>query len=183
MKIKIACIILFTTLFIKFSFANTTSSIDDGKAIFSVRCAACHNVNVKVVGPALAGVDQRRSINWIINFVHSSQTLVKKNDKDAVALFNEFNYTVMPDHPDLSDDQIKSIVDYVKSQTKSASSDAAPFARPGRLQPNYIPVSISNLGFFIPYIALIFVMIACMVIAVKVKELQRENKKEENKIY
>lgn len=183
MKIRIALIFLAVILFKQTSFANTTSSVDDGKAIFSIRCAACHNVNVKVIGPALADVDKRHNIDWIINFVHSSQTLVKKNDKDAVALFNEFNSTVMPDHPDLSEEQIKSVVDYIKSQTKSANSDAAPFARPGRLQPDYIPVSITNIGFFGPYIALVFLMIASIIIAVRVKELQRENKKDTQEIY
>ncbi len=180
MKTKISVIIFLIMIFSAKTFAKD-ATIDDGKAIFSVRCAACHNVNIKLVGPALAGVDQRHNIDWIINFVHSSQTLVKKNDKDAVALFTEFNKMVMPDHPDLSNDQIKSIVEYVKSETKTKSSDA-PFARPGRLAPNYIPISISNFAFFGTYIALIFLMVACMVVAVKVKELQRENdnKKIEN---
>lgn len=150
-------------------------SIADGKAIFSSRCAACHNVNMKLVGPALAGLDQRHSIEWIINFVHSSQTLVKKNDKDAVALFKEFNSMVMPDHPDLSTDQIKSVVEFVKSQAIVKNTDEAPFPRPGRLQPNYVPVSISNFTFFGVYVAMILVMAFCLVVAVKVKELQRES--------
>lgn len=157
-------------------------SIDDGKVIFSTRCAACHNINIKLVGPALAGVDQRHNIDWIVNFVHSSQTLVKKNDKDAVALFTEFNHMVMPDHPDLSNDQIKSVVEYVKSQTKTKSGDEAPFPRPGRLQPNNIPIPISNFAFFGTYVALIFIMVACLVVAVKVKELQRENENKKQEI-
>jgi cytochrome c551/c552 len=173
MKNKTSFIIFLMMIFCTKTFAKDIS-VDDGKLIFSSRCAACHNVNIKLVGPALAGVDQRHNIDWIVNFVHSSQTLVKKNDKDAVALFNQFNNMVMPDHPDLSSDQIKSIVEYVKSQTKTKSNDA-PFPRPGRLQPDYMPVSISNFSFFGTYVALIFLMVASMVVAVKVKEMQREN--------
>jgi cytochrome c551/c552 len=153
--------------------ANTTT-VNDGKIIFSSRCAACHNVNVKIVGPALANVDQRHSLDWIVKFVHSSQTLVKGNDKEAIALFNEFNQMIMPDHPDLSGDQVKSIVEYIKSQTRAPSaSDGAPFVRPGKLLPNYLPMSITNYAFFGTYLALVLIMIAGFVIAVKVKEMQR----------
>lgn len=161
--------------------ANSVS-VDEGKTIFISQCAACHNVNVKVVGPALADVDKRHSIEWIINFVHSSQTLVQKKDTSAVNLFKEFNNIVMPDHPDISAEQIKSIVSYIKSQTKNASAaDAAPFARPGKIQPKFIPISIKNFTFFGIYIALLFIVVACFIVAVKVKELQR-NKNEVNKI-
>jgi len=148
---------------------------EDGKAIFTTRCAACHNVNVKVVGPALAGVEERRSVEWITNFVHSSQALVKKNDKDAVALFNQFNNTIMPDHPDISEVQIRSILDYIKAETKTIGKDDAPFPRPGKLQPSFTPISIYNGDFFFTYIAFVLVMIASFVVAVRVKELQREN--------
>src|SRR6516162_5454643 len=119
MKTKILFFIAISLLLTSVSIAKSTSSIDEGKAIFSTRCAACHNINVKVVGPALAGVEQRHTIDWIIQFVHSSQSLVKSNDKDAVALFSQFNNTVMPDHPDLSGEQIKNIVEYVMSQAKA----------------------------------------------------------------
>src|SRR5206468_4896771 len=82
------------------AFANPPS--EEGKQIFTTRCAGCHNVNRILTGPALAGVDQRHSIDWIINFVHSSQTVIRGGDKQAVALFEKFNRIPMPDHPDLS---------------------------------------------------------------------------------
>ena len=68
-----------------------------------------------MTGPALAGVDQRRSIDWIINFVHSSQTVIKNGDAYAVALYQKFNKVQMPDHPDLSPGDIKNIVAYIKT--------------------------------------------------------------------
>lgn len=179
MRTKIFIGAIATLLFMNVS--GKTISINDGKTIFGSRCAACHNVNAQVVGPALANVDQRHSIDWIINFVHSSQALVKGNDKQAVAVFNEFNHTVMPDHPDLSGDQVKSIVEYIRSQTKvSANSDGAPFARPGKLLPNYMPISITNYVFFGTYLALVLIMTASFLAAVRVKEMQRENKNKKN---
>ncbi len=146
--------------------------VEEGKAIFSARCAACHNVNKVITGPALAGVDQRRSIDWIINFVHSSQTVIKKGDKDAVALFEKFNKIPMPDHPDLTNDHIKSIVEFIKAEA-STGSEKAPFNKPGKLRPVYTPLSITNYGFFIGYLAVVTLLIIGLLIAVKVKSMER----------
>lgn len=152
-------------------------SMDDGKTIFSNQCAACHSVNTRVVGPALANVDQRHSVDWIINFVHSSQSLVKANDKQAVALFDEYKI-VMPDHSDLTGEQVKSVLAYIRSQAQTTPTvDAAPFERPGKLMPAYIPIAITNYGFFATYLVLVSAMVGCFLFAVRVKEMQRESKK------
>ena len=104
-------------------FVSAAPPTEDGKAIFTSRCASCHNVNKPLLGPALAGVDERRSIDWIVNFVQSSQTVIKNGDKDAVALFEKFNKIPMPDHKDLSPDKIKSVVDYIKAEASLAKVD------------------------------------------------------------
>ena len=102
-------IVLAAVLFASFA-VLAAPTVEEGKTIFTTRCAGCHNVNKQLVGSALAGIDQRRNIDWIINFVHSSQKVVKSGDEYAVNLFNQFKL-VMPDHPDLTADNIKSIVE------------------------------------------------------------------------
>jgi mono/diheme cytochrome c family protein len=145
----------------------------DGKSIFTSRCAACHNVNKTLTGPALAGVDERRSIDWIINFVHSSQTMVKKGDKDAVALFEKFNKVPMPDHPDLTDKNIKDILEYVKAESKPVTEDKAPFAKPSHKKSNYIPLSITkDFGFFISFLVAVLMLIGALLLAVHVRTLK-----------
>src|SRR5438309_2153710 len=105
-----------------------------GKTIFTSRCAGCHSVNKMVVGPALAGVDQRHDMDWIVRFVQSSQQLVRNGDKDAQALFSKYN-VVMPDHGDLKADDIRNIVDFIKSEALlTANATKAPFDRPGKLR-------------------------------------------------
>lgn len=169
MKRKITQLAL---IFFISSYVMAAPPVEEGKAIFSSRCAACHNVNKIVTGPALAGVDQRRSIDWIINFVHSSQTVIKKGDKDAVALFDKFNKIPMPDHPDLTPDNIRSIVEFIKTEA-SAGPEKAPFTKPGKLRPVYTPLSITNYGFFIGYLAVVVLLIIGLLIAVKVKSMER----------
>lgn len=92
-------------------------NIEEGKQIFTSRCASCHSINKKVVGPALRDVDKRHTGKWIIDFVHSSQTVIKSGDEAAVALFNSHGQTIMPDHTDLKADQIQSIISYIKEQS------------------------------------------------------------------
>jgi mono/diheme cytochrome c family protein len=154
--------------------ANANPPLDEGRIIFTARCSGCHNVNKIVTGPALAGVDQRHSIDWIINFVHSSQTVIKGGDQAAVTLFEKFNKIPMPDHPDLTADNIKNIVEYIKSEASTnTGADKAPFDKPGKLHPRFIPLSINNYGFFIGYFIAVVLLIAALLAAVKVKEIER----------
>ena len=159
-----------------YSFAdNAVVSPEKGKTIFTTRCTSCHNVNAQVVGPALANVDQRRTVDWIVSFVHSPKTLIQKNDKQAVALYNQFNQIVMPDHSDLSSDDIKNILAYVKSETKTIAATEAPFVKPWKIVPNYRPLSITkDAGFFISYLVAVFVLVALLILAVNIKDMQRQ---------
>lgn len=152
---------------------NAAPPVEEGKSIFLSRCAACHNINKTLTGPALAGVEQRRSIDWIISFVHSSQTMVKNGDKDAVALYKRFNNIPMPDHSDLSEAQIKNVVEYIKAETKPAGEEKAPFATPAKLRPNYTPLSVNNYGFFLSWLGIIGLLIGVLVFAVQIKEYER----------
>ena len=147
---------------------------EEGKALFTNRCAACHNVNKTLTGPALAGVDQRHSIAWITTFVRSSQTVIKSGDKEAVALFEKFNKITMPDHSDLTEGDIKGIVEYIKLETKSVATDAAPFYEPGKRHPDYKPLSVDNYGYFLSFLALVLVLVGSLLALVKVKSLQRK---------
>jgi mono/diheme cytochrome c family protein len=153
-------------------FALAAPPVEEGKSIFAARCAACHNINKVITGPALAGVDRRRSMDWIINFVHASQVMVKGGDKDAVALFNQFNRIPMPDHPDLTDDNIRNIVEYIKSESKEGV-ETVPFARPSKIRPAYTPLSINNYWFFITFLGLVALLVAALLTAVRVKQYER----------
>ncbi|RQP19009.1 MAG: hypothetical protein EAS52_03675 [Parapedobacter sp.] len=52
--------------------------------------------------------------------MQSSQTLIQSGDKDAVAIFEEYNKIMMPDHPDLSSDDILNILAYIKQKSQGA---------------------------------------------------------------
>lgn len=152
--------------------ARAGEGAPDGKTIFMARCAACHNVNKQLTGPALAGVDSRRSIDWIINFVHSSQTLVKQGDTTAVSLFSKFNKVVMPDHPDLTEKDIKNIVEYVKAESKNVTT--APFNKPVSMKPVYKP--IENVFYIFCYLLVVAGLAGSLYYAVRMKQFQLQRK-------
>ncbi|OON69203.1 cytochrome C [Hymenobacter sp. CRA2] len=96
--------------------AGDAAAVAAGDALFKGNCAQCHAVNDVVVGPALAGIDQRRPLPWIIKWVKNSSKMVASGDEYAVKLFNQYQKQQMPNFA-LSDEEITSIVAYVKSQT------------------------------------------------------------------
>ena len=150
---------------------------DHGKTIFNARCGACHAVNKVVVGPSLGGVDQRHPIEWIIGIVHSSQGMIRKGDKDATALFEKFNKVTMPDHPDLSEEDIKHVVAYIKLESAKSEGEAkAPFAKPGRKRAAYTPPSSQDGTFFIIYIGAVLVLVRALVYAVQIRSYARKMK-------
>ncbi len=86
---------------------------ESGKEIFQQRCAACHSIGGgRLVGPDLAGVNDRRPEDWLLKYIKSPQTLVKAGDKTAMALFEEYKIG-MPDQV-LSDGQIKAVLAHIK---------------------------------------------------------------------
>jgi cytochrome c2 len=157
--------------------------VEEGKTIFTARCAGCHNVHKTLTGPALAGVDQRRSIDWIVNFVHSPAKAIKGGDTAAVAMFNQFNKIQMPDHPDLTADNIKNVVEYIKTEAAAApaagSDGKAPFAKPESLHPAYKPLTLANTGFFLTYFALVGLLVGVLLFAVQLKNYQRRQLSQE----
>jgi cytochrome c551/c552 len=165
-RLIISCLALLIT-----NIVFSAPPVDDGKLIFTGRCASCHNVNKVVVGPALAGVGERHSEDWIIKFVHSSQSVIKGGDKTATDLYEKFNKVPMPDHPDLSADNIKSILAYINSETKK-TLEAVSF-RPEKVRPAYTPILISNWQFFSGYMVMVLLLSAAMILLVRVKEIQR----------
>lgn len=144
----------------------------DGKTIFTMRCAGCHNVTKILTGPALAGIDERRSIDWIINFVHSSRSVVKSGDPYAVTLFEKFNKIQMPDHPDLTADNIKSIVEYIKSEATVRNIKTP---KPVQSLTGYKPLSLSKDYLLLSgYLFVVAVLIGILLFAVYVKDYQRK---------
>lgn len=108
----------------------------NGKSIFKTNCAACHKLDKKMIGPALSGVTERRSKEWLAKWIRNNQELRESGDADAIAIFDEYNGYVMTAFPGLSDQDIddilaytiegdgKPIVDNGNEETESAEAES-----------------------------------------------------------
>lgn len=105
------------------------SQISEGESLFKANCRSCHRVHEKLVGPALAGVEERApSVQWIIDFVHNSQKLIQSGDEYANQIYNEYNQIQMTAFPTLSDDQVLSIIAYIKAEAEAGPAVEQPAA-------------------------------------------------------
>ncbi|OEK05657.1 cytochrome c3 family protein [Roseivirga misakiensis] len=90
------------------------ATINLGKSLFSeYTCNTCHAVGSKKVGPDLAGIYDRREIEWINSWIRNSQVMIQNGDPQAVALWEEYKPSAMAAF-DLDDDQIMAILAYVR---------------------------------------------------------------------
>ncbi|MEJ7660949.1 MAG: cytochrome c3 family protein [Hymenobacter sp.] len=100
------------------------AAIAAGDALFKSNCAQCHAVNEKVVGPALGGILKRRTISWLVPWVHNPAKVIASGDEYAVKLYNDYAKQQMPAFPQLTDKDITSIMAWVTSQEGGATATA-----------------------------------------------------------
>ena len=87
-----------------------------GESLYNNNCKVCHNVNTRLIGPALANVYDRQDLPWIYAFVQNSQKVINSGDEYAVNLYNEYNQTQMTAFDTFTDDEVLAVVAYVKDQ-------------------------------------------------------------------
>jgi mono/diheme cytochrome c family protein len=95
--------------------AENIAPNEKGKKLFYGKCASCHMVNNDMSGPALKGVEDR----WpdkkkLYAFIRNSEEVIR-SDKYARELWIQWNQTQMLPHPDLTDEDITAILEYIRS--------------------------------------------------------------------
>lgn len=109
-----------------FAQEGDAAQIAKGKELFSGNCASCHALsNKSMVGPGLQGISERRDEAWLIKWIRNSQAVIASGDAYAVALYNQYNKTVMQSFPDLSDDDIRAILTYVSAYVPPTATNTA----------------------------------------------------------
>lgn len=108
---------IFTSLSLKAQEIPTDESvIAAGESTFKANCTQCHQIWEVRIGPALSNVYERRSIEWLNSWIKNSQAMIASGDEQAVALWEEYNKTVMPAYP-FTDDQVMELLAYIQAET------------------------------------------------------------------
>lgn len=86
---------------------------DNGKKIFSEKCASCHKMDIKLVGPPLGDVVKRRSAEYIFSQILHPDKMIANNDTVKVLLAKYL--TQMPNqHLNMLD--AKAVYDYLRQE-------------------------------------------------------------------
>ncbi len=118
--------------------AETTEVVDaavggdavKGKQLFNQNCAACHALNRKMTGPALANVETRLAEEegldkeWLYSWIRNSAGMISAGDAYAVKIYNEYNQAAMNAFPTLSDQDIDDILAYTAAPPPAPAAAA-----------------------------------------------------------
>lgn len=120
-------------LFFSITFTSLYAQDGDpakGKSLFNANCAACHQLDKKMTGPALRYVETRLSEDegldrtWLNAWIRNSSALIKSGDAYANKIYAEYNGSAMTAFPQLSDQDLSDILAYT-AQDKAVPVAAA----------------------------------------------------------
>ncbi len=185
--VRFATAFVFVCCFI-FSAANVFAQRDavptdkaiiaQGEQLFSEwACNTCHRVDQKLVGPALAGIYDRRDVEWLYGFIKNSQKVIASGDAYALALYNEYNQLQMPSH-DLEDEQILAILAYVRDYEENPPAPAvdaqAATTEGGEAVQSGVPTTYLNIIVAALVVVLILIMVVLGIIITVLKKYLQE---------
>lgn len=84
-----------------------------GESTFNALCVACHQTNQRMIGPAMAGIYERRSPEWVMNMILNPDGMLKA-DPIAKALLKEYNNAIMLNQ-NLTEDEARAIAEYLRA--------------------------------------------------------------------
>lgn len=161
---KLSVSILSVTL-ILLAFTSSLSAQADpakGKSLFNANCAACHQLDKKMTGPALRNVETRLAESqgldkeWLYAWIKNSAGLIKSGDAYANKIYNEYGGAAMTAFPQLSNEDIDNILAYTAEVPAAAPAATATATSTGSTTPTG---GISN-QIILGALAILFVLLA-----------------------
>lgn len=98
---------------VDFSADVDTEMAARGEAKFNAICVACHMVDQRMIGPAMEGVYDRRSPEWVMNMILNPDGMLKE-DPIAKALLKEYNNAIMLNQ-NLTEDEARDVAEYLRT--------------------------------------------------------------------
>lgn len=84
-----------------------------GQEKYQAICTACHMAEQRMIGPALKGVYERRSPEWVMNMILNPDGMLKE-DPIAKALLKEYNNAIMLNQ-NLSEEEARNVAEYLRT--------------------------------------------------------------------
>ena len=83
-----------------------------GEEVFAIKCASCHKIDERYVGPALGEIAQQRSATFIMNMILNPKEMYERHPETKALLAEYLSF--MPDQ-DVTPDEARAIVEYLRS--------------------------------------------------------------------
>ena len=77
-----------------FSSEINTDMAEAGKSIYNSKCTACHMAEMRMIGPALKGIYERRSSEWVLNLLLNPMEMLKEDPIAKALLKAEYLRTL-----------------------------------------------------------------------------------------
>jgi cytochrome c2 len=124
---SIRIVVLFSLAILFTSISVSAQAAPDGKVLFEANCSSCHNASSKQsTGPGLMGVLGRiPSLDWAHDWVHNSDAVVASGNSRALELKKQFNNVQMTHFPQLKNEEIDAILNYVDPGPKEPKGGVA----------------------------------------------------------
>ena len=90
-----------------------TALAEKGAGTFNTICIACHMAEQRLIGPALKGVYDRRSPEWVMNMILNPDGMLQE-DPIAKALLKEYNNAIMLNQ-NLSEEDARAVAEYLRT--------------------------------------------------------------------
>lgn len=101
-----------------------------GEQIFKQKCASCHTIGGgRLVGPDLEGVDERREMEWLKNFISAPDKMIASGDPIVTELLVEYNNIPMP-NLGLTSQEVDDLLAYLAPQGEAAPQQPVEQAGP-----------------------------------------------------
>ena len=109
---------------LSFLIVNVSKAQDlaEGRTLFKSKCASCHALDAPSTGPALTPKMNELEESFLIPWIRNNQALIASGNAQAIEA-SKFSPSEMTAFPNLTDDQIKSIIAYAKEgEPKTAAA-------------------------------------------------------------
>lgn len=166
---------------------NTDEAIAAGKAVFNANCKTCHKLDQKYIGPALRGATDRNTAAWVKTWIINSQAVIASGDSYAVALYKEYNNSIMPSYTFLSDAELDGVLAYIEYGDKvdpAAAAATGAAAAGGAIAPAGGGIPNEYLGIILGVLAFVLVLILIvlgLIVTVLTKYINKQDLPEDEK--
>jgi len=90
--------------------------VTKGRNIYEMKCEMCHNMEGRMVGPELGDVLERRSAEFVMNFILNPSGMVREHP-EGQRLLQEY-MTAMP-YQNVKEDEARAIVEFLRDYNKN----------------------------------------------------------------